>query len=232
MADTTLTPELLALERPDTLRHTVEKHLREAILSGHFKPGQRLIERELCEAMGVSRPSVREALRRLEAEKLVEIVPHRGPVVAAITVAEARELYELRVLLESFAARQFAAKAPDSAVDELRAAVALLRENAAHNDLLRAKEKFYAVLLAGCGNLVIADVLRMLLSRINRLRSASLSHPGRLPESVAELEHLVTRVAARDPAGAEQAAVTHVLNAQKAALAVLEQAANEANKGA
>jgi DNA-binding GntR family transcriptional regulator len=235
MNDAPFNSDLIALERPDTLRHMVEKQLREAILSGRLKPGQRLIERELCEAMNVSRPSVREALRRLEAEKLVEVVPHRGPVVAAITIAEARELYELRVLLESVAARQFAARASDSAVEALRAAVTLLRECAAgtgQEELLKAKEQFYVVLLAGCGNSVIADVLRMLLSRINRLRSASLSHPGRLPESIAELEHLVERVAARDAEGAERAAKTHVLNAQKAAFAVLEQADKAPNKEA
>ena len=178
MNDAPFNSDLIALERPDTLRHMVEKQLREAILSGRLKPGQRLIERELCEAMNVSRPSVREALR---------------------------------------------------------AAVTLLRECAAgtgQEELLKAKEQFYVVLLAGCGNSVIADVLRMLLSRINRLRSASLSHPGRLPESIAELEQLVERVAARDAEGAERAAKTHVLNAQKAAFAVLEQADKAPNKEA
>jgi DNA-binding GntR family transcriptional regulator len=217
---------ILALQRPDTLRHKVEKQLREAIMTGYLKPGQRLIERELCEAMGISRPSLREALRRLEAEKLIEIVPHRGPVVAAISAQEARELYELRVLLESYAAGQYAARATKRSAEELKHAVRVLREAAAElepGDLLKAKEAFYEVLLAGCGNAVIAEVLRMLLSRINRLRSASLSRPGRLPESVRELELLVRRVAAGDADGAARAAATHVRNAEKAALAMLHE---------
>ena len=70
--------------QPDTLRRKVEDAVREAITSGVYAPGERLIERELCEGLGVSRASVREALRRLEAEKLVHTVPHRGPVVASI----------------------------------------------------------------------------------------------------------------------------------------------------
>jgi DNA-binding GntR family transcriptional regulator len=215
---------ILTLERPDTLRRTVENHLREAIMSGYLKPGQRLVERELCEAMGVSRPSLREALRKLEAEKLIEMVPHRGPVVAAISDQEAGELYELRVLLESYAARQYAARATRSSIDALRKAVQVLRDAASapqKGDVLKAKEVFYDVLLAGCGNSVVAEVLRMLLSRINRLRSASLSRPGRLPESIKELELLVKRVAAKDAEGAEKAAITHVRNAEKAAMAML-----------
>ena len=156
-----LLSEIPALQRPDTLRHKVEKHLRDAILSGRLLPGQRLVERELCEAMGVSRPSLREALRRLEAERLVEIVPHKGPTGAAVSDREARELYELRVVLESFAARSFAERAPEASLKALRAELKSLRESAGTpgtTDLLKAKERFYAILLAGCGNAVVADV--------------------------------------------------------------------------
>ncbi|HEX2829247.1 MAG TPA: GntR family transcriptional regulator [Burkholderiales bacterium] len=220
--------EIFALERPDTLRHKVEKQLRDAILSGRLLPGQRLVERELCEAMGVSRPSLREALRRLEAERLVEIVAHKGPTVAAVSDQEARELYELRVVLESFAARSFAERAPESAVKALRAELKGLREatgSPSTADLLKAKERFYAILLAGCGNSVVADVFRTLLSRINRLRTASLSQPGRLPASLKELDALVKRIAARDAEGAAQAAATHVRNAERAALAMLHEPA-------
>ena len=85
-----------------SLRCLVENRLRAAIGNGTFKPGQRLIERELCEQTGVGRTSIREALRQLEAEGLVTTIPHRGPVVSTITVEEARQLYELRALLERF----------------------------------------------------------------------------------------------------------------------------------
>lgn len=94
----------MGLVRPETLRHQVENVLRQAITSGRFAPGARLIERELCETLGVSRTSVREALRRLEAEKLVRSVPHKGPVVAIMSKQEATELYAIRRLLEGFAA--------------------------------------------------------------------------------------------------------------------------------
>ena len=118
----------LTLVKPQTLRSRVEDKLRQAIVSGQLKAGEKLIERELCEMLGVSRPSVREALRRLEAEKLIVIVPHRGPEVAAITLQEARDLYALRRLLESFAAHEFTRLASDEQVKQLAKTVRRLRE--------------------------------------------------------------------------------------------------------
>src|SRR5471030_148909 len=113
--NTIMTAEM-GLMRPETLRHQVENVLRQAIMSGRFAPGARLIERELCETLGVSRTSVREALRRLEAEKLVRIVPHKGPTVAVISKQEAAELYAIRGLLEGYAAAEFTRHANDASI--------------------------------------------------------------------------------------------------------------------
>src|SRR5690349_13762377 len=90
-----------------TLRLQVEEKLRNAIAAGRFKPGERLVERDLCARLDVSRALIREALRQLEAEGLIVAVPHRGPVVASITVEEARQIYAVRALLEGFAGRGF-----------------------------------------------------------------------------------------------------------------------------
>ncbi|HWD15746.1 MAG TPA: GntR family transcriptional regulator, partial [Casimicrobiaceae bacterium] len=79
-------------------------NLRNAILTGRFAPGARLVEAELCRLLGVSRPSVREALRQLEAERLVVITPFKGPAVARIEWPEAEQIYEVRALLEGQAA--------------------------------------------------------------------------------------------------------------------------------
>jgi DNA-binding GntR family transcriptional regulator len=72
-------------DAPALLRDQALERLREAIIAGHFAPGTRLIERELCEQMGVSRTSIREVLRGLEAEHLITIEPRRGPIVARLT---------------------------------------------------------------------------------------------------------------------------------------------------
>src|ERR1700742_2007746 len=96
----------LRIQDVPTVRAIVAQKLREAIMSGTLKPGQRLVERELCEMMGVSRPSIREALRLLEADGLVNTVPHRGPMVSTISLEEARHLYAPRAVLEGSAGRE------------------------------------------------------------------------------------------------------------------------------
>ncbi|KQS55076.1 DNA-binding transcriptional regulator, GntR family [Methylobacterium sp. UNC300MFChir4.1] len=207
--------------QPDTLRQKVEDAVREAITSGVYAPGERLIERELCEGLGVSRASVREALRRLEAEKLVHTVPHRGPVVASISVEEARQLYALRAVLEGYAAHEFATQATDAAIAEFGRAAGDLREAAGSGDtdrVLRAKGVLYDVMLSHCGNDLVRETLRGFYSRINLLRATSLMHPERLPHSLAEIDALVAAFRARDAAKAEQLARLHVTNACAVAL--------------
>ncbi|QGY02453.1 GntR family transcriptional regulator [Methylobacterium mesophilicum SR1.6/6] len=207
--------------QPDTLRQKVEDAVREAITSGVYAPGERLIERELCEGLGVSRASVREALRKLEAEKLVHTVPHKGPVVASISVEEARQLYALRAVLEGYAAHEFAAQASNAAIAEFGQAAGHLREAADSGDtdrVLRAKGALYDVMLSHCGNALVREILRGFYSRINLLRATSLMHPERLPHSLAEIDALVEAFRARDAAKAEQLARLHVTNACEVAL--------------
>src|SRR5215207_5400353 len=111
--------------------------LREALMAGAFKPGQRVVERGLCGMTGVSRPSIREALRLLEAEGLVSIVAHRGPVVSTISVEEAEQLYAARALLEGFAGRECARKKDPEIVRRLRSALKRLKAGAAEGQMLQ-----------------------------------------------------------------------------------------------
>lgn len=209
-----------------TLRLRVEEKLREAIASGRFRPGTRLIERELCTLLGVGRTSVREALRQLEAEGLIVTVPHRGPTVASITVEEARQLYEVRAVLEGFAGRGCAEHATPDQVTRLARAVDAV-ETAARKGrgLVEAKTAFYEVLFASCGNEVVRQLLRVIHNRVTLLRATSMTQASRLPESLAELRAIQQRIAARDAAGAEAACVKHIRNAAQVALEVLAKSA-------
>src|ERR1700742_4025515 len=145
----------LRIEDVPTVRAMVAQKLREAIMSGTLKPGQRLVERELCEMTGVSRPSIREALRLLEADGLVSTVPHRGPVVSTISLEEAEQLYAARAVLEGFAGRECARLHDPAIARRLGDAVVKLKAAFAVHDLmaaLEAKTQFYAALLEGCRN--------------------------------------------------------------------------------
>ena len=207
-----------------TLRLRVEEKIRGAIIAGHFKPGTRLVERELCELLGVGRTSVREALRQLEAEGLVTTVPHRGPTVRQLTVAEAEQLYAVRALLEGYAGRHFAIRDPDLVKHDLAAlgrAVGALEQATGREALIAAKTAFYGALMSGGGNLVITQMLTTLHNRITLLRLTSMTQPGRMAESMKEVRAIYSAIQQRDGTRAEAACIKHINAAAAVALAVL-----------
>src|SRR5580700_12350536 len=101
------------------LRRQVLDELRQSIIAGRLRPGARLVERELIAMMGVSRTVIREALRQLESEGLVAIVPNKGPIVRTLTVEEARDIYAIRAVLEGLAARLFTEQADQTQISRL-----------------------------------------------------------------------------------------------------------------
>ena len=205
-----------------TLRGLVEDKLREAIAAGVFAPGQRLIERELCDMLGVGRTSVREALRQLEAESLIESLPHKGPVVARISVEEARQLYSLRTLLEAHAGRRCAQTADDDFLQRLDAAVETFVKASECKErvaMIEAKTAFYDLLMEGCGNKYITRTLTGLHNQISALRLTSMSRPDRLPRSIAEIRAIAAAIRSGDPARAADACRRHIENASEVALA-------------
>ncbi|MGH8617820.1 MAG: GntR family transcriptional regulator [Burkholderiales bacterium] len=201
---------------PVTVQEQTANKLRDAILSGYFKPGERLIEAGLCSLMSVSRTSIREALRRLEAEKLIVIVPNKGPSVAEISWDEAEEIYRVRAMLEGEAAALFAQRATTANKNEMRKALESFSRAAQGDDAMgriAATNRFYEVMLAGCGNRIISELLTGLVARVNFLRARSMSQPGRTRHSTTELRRILTAIERKDVAAARTAAVEHVLAA-------------------
>lgn len=206
------------------VRHQTVINLRNAITTGIFKPGESLIERELCELTGVSRTSVREALRQLEAEGLIKLIPPKGPTVATITPDEAREIYEVRQVLEGLACRLFAERADSSQMKALARTLDRLEKVSSGGqtkDVISAKDDFYNVILEGCGNKTIHSLIKTLHARINLLRSTSLSQPGRPLKAFEEIRCIVEAIERRESDSAFNACVDHVLNAECVALEIL-----------
>jgi DNA-binding GntR family transcriptional regulator len=185
------------------------------------------VEKDLCELMGVSRTSIREAFRQLESEGIVENIPNRGPVVATLSRAQAKEVYEVRQALEALAAKLFALNATEKQIEALGRATETLTAAYRSGDvseILSAKDLFYGVLYSGCGNAVAPQMLTILNARINLLRRVSLSAPGRLEKSLREMRRLMAAVRKRDGDAAWLAASEHVRNAAEAALAQIDKA--------
>lgn len=201
-----------------TVRTQVSGILRQAIADTRFKPGQRLVERELTEMLGVSRTSVREALRELAAEGLVRSIPNKGMVVAGLTQREVANLYELRSALEGLAGRLFVERATDAQVKELRAAYERIAAGvAAKRDVLEAKDEFYSVLFAGADNDELRAVVEGLHTRVRRMRAISLAQPGRSTQTLREIRAIVRAIERRDAAAAAAACSRHVELAGKSA---------------
>lgn len=206
------------------VRQAVESWLRDAIVTGRFPAGTHLSDRQLSESCAASRTIVREAVRTLEAEGLVVVRANYGPIVAGISRDEAIELYELRVTLEALAVEAFAVRANAEERTALRSAYQELTRLNPPDPIemaLRAKERFYAVLIDGCRNAHVSRTLRQLINRNAMLRATSLRLPGRLSTTVAELKLVVDAIDRHDAVAAGAACRAHVRSAADAALSVL-----------
>ena len=217
--------KVLRVERaPALIRSQVTDNLRQAILDRKLAPGQRLIERELVEMTGVSRTSVREALRELTAEGLVTAIPNKGTVVASVSAEEARQLYQVREALEALAGRLFVLNASDADRRALNRALEKVERAAEKGQpILAAKDAFYDVIFQGGGNDALKSVVSSLHARVSVLRSLSMSVPGRLQHSVEELHDIVRAVVASDADAAAAACARHVEQACEAGLTALAQ---------
>jgi DNA-binding GntR family transcriptional regulator len=212
------------------LRHEVLDALRRSIVHGHLAPGARLIERELIETMAVSRTVVREVLRQLESEGLVDVVPNKGAVVRKLSIEEARDLYAIRAVLEGLAARMFVEKADSHCMQRLGeelAAVVEAYRSAQPPKIIEIKNRFYEALFAGAQSESLSTMLGALHGRIWRWRALGLSHPKRSPgrsdESVAGLRALYAAIIARNADLAEQLARREVMHAADEVMRILRQ---------
>lgn len=210
----------MRVNRKTVQQGAVEK-LRHAILSGVFMPGNRLVEADLCNSLGVSRPSLREALRSLQAERLIDIVPNRGPQVPRLSWREAEEIYEVRELLEGEAASRCSVLIDDGDLADLAKSLEAFRRasrsSEAAGEQISTTTDFFAIILRNCGNKIIEETLTGLQARVNFLRARSMSLPGRARQSHVEMAAIFTAIKARNSKQARKAARGHVLNARNAA---------------
>jgi DNA-binding GntR family transcriptional regulator len=219
---------LLVARSSLTLRERAVDILRQAIIDHRFPPGTHLRERELCDLLGISRTSLREALRHLESERLIETVPHKGPVVVALTAQDAKDLYQVRAALEGLVGGLFAANATARHIEDLRQ-VAEEMSVSAHKDdaktVLDIVAKFYQVLFDGSGNQICAQFIQSLNTRIYTFRRMSLASEGRADAMMKEVERIVDAATRRDGDALGKACIAHV---EAAGAAVMRQMSADA----
>lgn len=210
-----------------TLRQRVYDKLRQAIIEQRLPPGTKLVERDLCEQLGVSRPSLREALRHLESEALIEMVPHKGSVVATLTERDVREIYDIRASLEGQVCERFAEHATDDHIASLLQAYADLGDAARHDDyggILQAKAAFYLTLFDGSGCSISKNLLTSLNARIEVLRRMSITQNDRNLRMMNEIKPIIKAAENRDGAAMKASCIAHLSGARSAALKQLSKA--------
>jgi DNA-binding GntR family transcriptional regulator len=193
--------------------------LHTAIVSGELSPGERLIEEELAEQLGLSRGAVRGAILRLGHEGLVVRERNRGARVRRFTLEEAVEILEARAALESLAAGYAALRRSDDDVRELQALVDDMERLLQEDELLAMSERnatLHRRILEISGHEVATDICARLNSQVVRFQFRTVLAPGRPPKSLAEHARIVAAIAAGDRAAAEAGMRTHLGNVASA----------------
>ncbi len=204
-----------------TVRGQAQAVLRTAIAKGRWLPGQRVSERELCDALEISRTSLREAIRTLEGERLIVIQPNKGIRIARLTIKEALEIYDARELIESRVARLAAERITARQCEQLEAAMAAFSTAVAErrsDDMVKTASEFFGIVYEASGNTLLQELHGVLVGRVSYLRTMSMARAERAPKSEAEMLAILDALKRRDPDATCAATVAHVRAACDAAL--------------
>lgn len=211
--------------RKGELHSSVASTLRDLIITGTLRPGERLNERELCARLGVSRTPVREAIKTLVQEGLLHAHPNRSPVVAPLDAKETAALIDVLAMVEGLAGELAATRVSDDQVAELGILHYTMMRHHSRDELpdyFAANKAFHRRIVEYSGNPVLLWVWDMLSPRVDRARYTSNLWPVRWGKAVDEHGGILARLAARDPEGLSAAMRQHVLNGLSLVVAALE----------
>ena len=219
----------IVLDGYKPLRDVVFETLRDAIIKQVLKPGERLMEIQLADEMGVSRTPVREAIRKLELEGLVVMVPRKGAYVAGVSMKDIHEVYEVRAALEMLAVSLAAERITDEELDALERQV--LRESEAEanadehslDNIIYIDSSFHDIIYQAAHNQRLVQFVNILQEQLQRFRAAYLSRPGRSKTALEEHKQIVEALAERNGELAAKLAKEHIDNAESAMISGMEE---------
>ena len=221
----------IVLDGYKPLRDVVFETLRDAIITQVLKPGERLMEIQLADEMGVSRTPVREAIRKLELEGLVIMVPRKGAYVAGVSMKDIHEVYEVRAALEMLAVSLAAERITDEELDALERQV--LRESEAEasedtdehtlDNIVYIDTTFHDIIYQAANNQRLVQFLNILQEQLQRFRAASLSRPGRSKTALEEHKQIIEALSERNGELAAKLAKEHIDNAESAMIFAMQE---------
>ena len=208
----------------DSLVSRVYRSLREQIVEGKLAPGAPLVELKISEELGASRTPVREALRLLEQDGLVETVPNKCTVVIGLDAQDISDTYDFRTPTFGLCARWATQRMTDEEILELKNHLELQEFYLQKGDFLKGGENdshFHDLLYAGCRSRAVIQTMRNLHDLSRRARESTPRTQARIAESVREHRDIFEAIAARDPEAAQRAAEAHLINAKEHVLSTL-----------
>lgn len=234
--DQRLTP--IKLDSYQPLREVVCESLRDAIRKGILKSGQRIMEIKLAEELGVSRTPVREAIRKLELEGYVVMMPRRGTYVADMSIRDINEIFEIRTALESLSNGLAAEHITEDELEHLQRLLVVIGgyikeyedgpdREAAMDKIVKTDIEFHDLLYHAARNNRLVGIISNLRDQLTRFRTLSMSYPGRLEATLDEHREIVETIANGDGRAARKAAVHHMENSEKTLLKAMDIAINQ-----
>ncbi len=177
--------------------------LRAMILDGELLPGGRIAERELCERFGISRTPLREALKVLASEGLVELLPHRGARVTRPSAAELRDAFEVVAALEGLAGELACARIGDAALAEIESIHRRMVEHYSRGDLAEyfaCNQAIHEAINRAAGNAALTEMYELVSNRVRRARYMANHSPGRWAQAIREHDAILDALKRRDGA--------------------------------
>ncbi len=208
------------------LRDVVFNTLREAILKGDLKPGERLMELQLASKLGVSRTPIREAIRMLEQEGLAVTTPRKGAEVAKMTLKDMEDVLEIRDALDELAVRIACQKITDEQLKQLEDVKELFEKNTQTNNVKNIAEadvSFHDVIYEATGNPKLVTLLNNLREQVYRYRVEYIKDPKNYPTLITEHEAILESLKNRDVKNAVEAMHVHVANQAEAVKMVIQE---------
>lgn len=206
----------LTLSHDASLRNKVFKYIKTQIITGQYNPGESLVESKLAEELGVSRTPIREAIRLLELEGLVDTTPNKGAVVLGISPKDVEDIYAIRQLVEGLAARWAAERMTSNDIKELQKILDLMEFYASRQDLeemANLDNKFHQLIFDTSGSKILNLTLSNLHQYVQLARMESLKVPRRIEHTLKEHRCIVESFIEGNPEKAEQALAWHVRQA-------------------
>ena len=223
----------IRLDSYQPLREVVCETLRDAIRRGVLKPGERLMEIQLAEELGVSRTPVREAIRKLELEGYVIMMPRRGTYVANLSIRDINEVFEIRTSLESLSNGLAAERITNEELEQLQRLLVEIGNDIEKNDMEKIVEvdtKFHDLLYQASRNQRLIGIISNLREQLTRYRTTSMTFPGRLKETLGEHREIVEAIAQGDVKAARRAAEKHMEKSEQTLLRAIDAAKKKEQK--